>query len=314
MTKYPNREALRKAHDIYRDAMRQFVVRCLKRVRGERIEDLILNSLDSWEKKQFKQDLQKYESPEASIDIDHFPKIIRRYWSRDSAFSQEFDFNSKIRYKTGAIVEGRNFWAHPGLADVELAHTHANLTQVAEVLGEIKNPDAKEAVENIRDRLFSDESKEHPLEAENAASKEQISDMTKQLETAKAEKAKYEKVVKDAANQLATLKKVNAQLEDRLEVTSTRLEDVEMACEILKQKIQKTLKTSYFNDAKDFVDVSDGAADFIHVVVVSRKFNGHTMIDRGDIIWDELLKHLSDEEWGHVSLLIGATPEEVQLW
>lgn len=87
-----------------------------------------------------------------------------------------------------------------------------------------------------------------------------------------------------------------------------------MACEILKQKIQKTLKTSYFNDAKDFVDVSDGAADFIHVVVVSRKFNGHTMIDRGDIIWDELLKHLSDEEWGHVSLLIGATPEEVQLW
>ena len=62
-----------------------------------------------------------------------------------------------------------------------------------------------------------------------------------------------------------------------------------MACEILKQKIQKTLKNSYFNDAKDFVDVSDGAADFIHVVVVSRKFNGHTMGDRIDIIWDELL-------------------------
>lgn len=87
-----------------------------------------------------------------------------------------------------------------------------------------------------------------------------------------------------------------------------------MACETLKQKIQKTLKNSYFNDTKDFVDVSDGAADFIHVVVVSRKFNGHTMIDRGDIIWDELLKHLSDAEWGHVSLLIGATPEEVRIW
>jgi hypothetical protein len=35
---------------------------------------------------------------------------------------------------------------------------------------------------------------------------------------------------------------------------------------------------------------------------------------RGDIIWDELLKHLSDEEWGHVSLLIGTIPEEVQIW
>ncbi len=87
-----------------------------------------------------------------------------------------------------------------------------------------------------------------------------------------------------------------------------------MACKILKQKIHDTLQAGYFNDTKDFVDVSDGAGDFIHVVVVSRKFNGHTMKGRGDIIWDELLKHLSDEEWGHVSLLIGAIPEEVQLW
>ena len=87
-----------------------------------------------------------------------------------------------------------------------------------------------------------------------------------------------------------------------------------MACKMLKQKIYTSLKTGYFNDTKDFIDVSDGAADFIHVVVVSRKFNGHTMMDRGDIIWDELLKHLSDEEWGYVSLLIGATPEDVQIW
>ena len=87
-----------------------------------------------------------------------------------------------------------------------------------------------------------------------------------------------------------------------------------MACKILKEKIHSSLKIGYFNDTKDFVDVSDGAADFIHVVVVSRKFNGHTMLDRGDIIWDELLKHLSDEEWGYVSLLIGATPEDVRIW
>ena len=87
-----------------------------------------------------------------------------------------------------------------------------------------------------------------------------------------------------------------------------------MACKMLKQKIQNLLKTGYFNDTKDFVDVSDGAGDFIHVVVVSRKFNGYTMGGRSDIIWDELLKHLSDEEWGHVSLLVGAIPEEVQIW
>ena len=87
-----------------------------------------------------------------------------------------------------------------------------------------------------------------------------------------------------------------------------------MACKILKQKIHDVLQTGYFKDSKDFVDVSDGAGDFIHVVVVSRKFNGYTMGGRGDIIWEQLLKHLSDEEWGQVSLLIGTTPEDVEIW
>ncbi len=85
-----------------------------------------------------------------------------------------------------------------------------------------------------------------------------------------------------------------------------------MACKVIKQKIQETLKTGYFNDIKDFVDVSDGYDDLIHVVVVSRKFEGHRPRIRIKLIWDELLKRLSDEEWGYVSLLIGATPEEVR--
>ena len=87
-----------------------------------------------------------------------------------------------------------------------------------------------------------------------------------------------------------------------------------MAGKKLKRKIHSLLKLGYFSGVKDFVDVSDGAGDLIHVVVVSRKFNGHTMGGRIDIIWDELLKHLSDEEWGSISLLIGTTPEEVQIW
>ena len=86
-----------------------------------------------------------------------------------------------------------------------------------------------------------------------------------------------------------------------------------MACEILKQKIHDTLRDGYFRDAKDFVDVSDGSADHVHIVIVSRKFNGHTMGDRVDIIWNELTKHLSPEEWGHVFLSIGVPPEEVIL-
>ena len=87
-----------------------------------------------------------------------------------------------------------------------------------------------------------------------------------------------------------------------------------MACETLKQKIHDTLKSGYFSDSKDFVDVSDGSADHVHIVIVSRKFNGHTMGNRSDIIWDELTKHLSQEEWGNVFLSIGILPEEIQIW
>lgn len=87
-----------------------------------------------------------------------------------------------------------------------------------------------------------------------------------------------------------------------------------MACETLKQKIHDTLKSGYFSDSKDFVDVSDGSADHVHIVIVSRKFNGHTMGNRSDIIWDELTKHLSQEDWGNVFLSIGMLPEEIQIW
>ena len=38
------------------------------------------------------------------------------------------------------------------------------------------------------------------------------------------------------------------------------------------------------------------------------------MGNRSDIIWDELTKHLSQEEWGNVFLSIGMLPEEIQIW
>lgn len=88
-----------------------------------------------------------------------------------------------------------------------------------------------------------------------------------------------------------------------------------MACETFKREIYNVLKEGYFGDKNDFVDVSDGYDDLVHVVVVSRKFNGDsTIIKRGDIIGQELLKHFPDGEWGDVSLTVGRLPEEVRLW
>jgi len=85
-----------------------------------------------------------------------------------------------------------------------------------------------------------------------------------------------------------------------------------MADERLKEKIRESLKVAYFKDPEDFVDVSDGPDDSIHLVIVSRKFNGRRMKEKNDLIWSALVQSLRPEEWGKVSLSIGTSPEEIK--
>ena len=85
-----------------------------------------------------------------------------------------------------------------------------------------------------------------------------------------------------------------------------------MANEKLKTKIHEALKRGYFSDSTDFVDVSDGFDDLIHIVIVSRKFDGRRIKEKEDLIWSELLKNLSKDEWGQVSLSVGASTDEVK--
>jgi stress-induced morphogen len=80
----------------------------------------------------------------------------------------------------------------------------------------------------------------------------------------------------------------------------------------LKGKIRKALKEAYFNDSQDLVDVSDGPEDSIHVVIVSRKFDGRRLKEKNDLIWSILVKELKPEEWGKVSLSVGTSPEEIK--
>jgi stress-induced morphogen len=80
----------------------------------------------------------------------------------------------------------------------------------------------------------------------------------------------------------------------------------------LKEKIHDSLKTVYFKDPDDAVDVSDGPEDSIHIVIVSRKFDGLRMREKNDLIWSHLIQQLSPDEWGKVSLSVGASPEEIK--
>ena len=88
--------------------------------------------------------------------------------------------------------------------------------------------------------------------------------------------------------------------------------DLAVADERTKQRVAEVLKTAYFKDQSDLVDVSDGLDDNIHVVVVSRKFDGQRLREKNDLIWSILTKELTPEEWGHVTLSVGVSPEEIK--
>jgi len=85
-----------------------------------------------------------------------------------------------------------------------------------------------------------------------------------------------------------------------------------MTDEQLKKKVYDTLRKGYFSDPDDAIDISDGPDDSIHLVIFSRKFNGKSMKEKHDLIWSELLQKLDADEWGRVSLSIGASPEEIK--
>jgi len=80
----------------------------------------------------------------------------------------------------------------------------------------------------------------------------------------------------------------------------------------IKQKVRDVLKSAYFKDPDDLVDVSDGPDDSVHVVIVSRKFDGCRMKEKNDLIWSILVQNLRPEDWGKVSLSIGTSPEEIK--
>ncbi len=239
MKDYPNEEALRKAHRIYLDAMRKFVVRCLKRVPGAKLEDLIIDSLDDRGVEQFEQNRQRYGSIEAAIDISDFPYIIKKHWYRDRSFIQEFDSNSKVQHKTGTIVEGRNLWAHPGTEDVDSERTRTHLSLVAEVLGEIGS-EAKSEVEDIRDQLFSSDAEEHSVEAENAIYKEHLVEMSDQLEAVNAEKTELEKCLETTSKQLKEMEAEWLSCDERLKAVSEQF----MTAKATKTELKKSLKAT----------------------------------------------------------------------
>lgn len=147
----PNRQALIDALDIYRDAMRGFIVRNLKRLPRRKVDDAIKSALHDTQYNYFMQNISEGRSVEDAIDIGEFPKIVSSYWNE--AFrnaSNGEDFRNNL-YK---IAEARNKVSHPETQDVELDDAVGYLDAVAQALNAINSSEQGAAVNAIKAKLL----------------------------------------------------------------------------------------------------------------------------------------------------------------
>ena len=153
MAKRPNKSVLTDALDEYRDAMRPFIVRAMKRVKGKVIEDAIYDSLSRRQASEFeKRLLNNGDNVEGAIDIGDFPNLISRNWGQ--VFSQQFGGDMNIQSLLYIITQARNKASHPSTEDLDTEYTRAVLYHIVDVLGNINAPEAKASVEKGRDNLF----------------------------------------------------------------------------------------------------------------------------------------------------------------
>ena len=156
----PNRDALRQAIDIYRDAMRPFIVRRLKQVQGATVEELIERGLGDRQADEFSRQLEQHSDIESAIDLNYFPQVFRENWSK--AFAQQFNDDLSVQNMLWLIKTARDQTEHPGTQDIDTEYTRTYLYHIADLLGRINAPDQKNAVEALRDTLSADTEEAEP--------------------------------------------------------------------------------------------------------------------------------------------------------
>ena len=151
MRERPNRDALNRAVDVFRDAMRPFVVGHMRRVCGDGAEEAIRGSLSGWRADEFMWSRRRGGSVEDAIDVNDFPRIVQEKWAK--VFRSAFDGDRAVQSTLEQIADARNKAAHPGTGDLELEYVRSRLYAVADVLGRIDEEERKQEVEGIRDGL-----------------------------------------------------------------------------------------------------------------------------------------------------------------
>lgn len=228
----PHRDVLNKALDIYRDAMRPFIIRSLKQIKGKHVEDAICDVLSPKQVNDFEQNLQNNGgNVQAAIDIGDFPNLISRNW-RGEIFGRQFGGDMTVQNLLYLITQARNHVMHPSTEDLESEYVRVSLFHISDVLGRINAPEAKAEVKKLRDEHFSSPQPELPIPDSSPATAS-VSDRTPRV----------------AQGNLKPWREV---IPPNLELTQGTFEEAELAANLQQVYDGRASATSYGNPVSFF--------------------------------------------------------------
>lgn len=277
---YPNRDALRKANDIYLDAMRVFIVHNLRQIPDYKVEHLIEQSLSDNQIDNFYNTLDESDEIKSSIDFSYIPNIIRYHWS--NVFDKFFGNDLNCQSMLWLIKMGRNKTEHRGTKDLEIELTRAHLFLIVNILEYIKKTEDKKKVEEIRDQLLNDKSSSEILllteklteteekknkykndlrEAEKEifelnTYKKEYDELNKTIENLKFDKGKIEEKFKDSQEKNLKLRKDLKETEDAWKQTEQSLTDTNAKLDQEEEDNRVNLKCidALNNKINDFIN------------------------------------------------------------
>ncbi len=233
---YPNRDALRKANDIYLDVMRSFIVYNLRQVQGGNVQQLIEDVLYDNQIGQFHQMLDEHDDIGLAIDFTYIPHIIKIYW--EEVFAHKFDNDLVAQNMLWIIRKGRNKCEHRA-NDLDIEFAQTNLFLISDILKIINRSDQQNEVLKIRNELLS------------ADFEREITELADQIKKVETEKKEYKSQYLETNRQLEEIKKEQSQNKKRIDELlkiKEEKEELEKANSKLSQELKETEDTWNMTD------------------------------------------------------------------
>ena len=133
----PNQDAIYHALNIFRPAMRRFIISRLSQASGNNLENIVKAALMSGQNEEFDRRMNRSGGDlEDALDIGDFPRLFEYYW--DEIFSTLFsESREAIVAKLRHVANTRNRISHPGVSDIEPGYAVNSLENMVYLLRQI---------------------------------------------------------------------------------------------------------------------------------------------------------------------------------